>query len=42
MYVPRLVPSNKINSLKLEPVGFKDGKERLFITNVKVIQGDST
>ena len=37
--VPRLVPSGKIVSLKFEPVGFKDGKERLFISNLKVAEG---
>ncbi|KPM32610.1 Outer membrane protein-like peptidoglycan-associated (lipo)protein [Croceitalea dokdonensis DOKDO 023] len=37
--IPRIVSEGKINTLKLEPVGFKDGKEQLFITNVKVSEG---
>lgn len=37
--VPRIVPTGRIRTFKLEPVGFKDGKEQLFITNVKVAEG---
>ena len=38
--VPRLVPEGSvINYLRLEPVQLKDGKERLFIRNVKIAEG---
>jgi len=37
--VPRAVADGKITALKFEPVGFKDGKERLFISNLKVAEG---
>ncbi|QLG45938.1 OmpA family protein [Costertonia aggregata] len=37
--IPRIVPAGKITTFKLEPVGFKDGKERLFITNLKIAEG---
>lgn len=37
--VPRLVPNGKITTLKFEPVGFKDGKEKLLISNIKVAEG---
>ncbi|MBS9461876.1 OmpA family protein [Flagellimonas sp. 389] len=37
--VPRLVSEGKITTLKFEPRGFKDGKERLFISNLKVAEG---
>jgi len=37
--IPRIVPAGKITTLKFEPEGFKDGKERLFISNLKVAEG---
>lgn len=37
--VPRAVADGKITSLKFEPRGLKDGKERLFISNIKVAKG---
>lgn len=37
--IPRAVPLNVLNSLKFELHNFKDNKERLFITNIKVAKG---
>jgi flagellar motor protein MotB len=38
--VPRLVPAgNKIVALKLKPYYFKDGKEDIFIRNLKIAEG---
>lgn len=38
--IPRMVPDGRsINSLKFLLKSFKDGKERIFITNVKVAEG---
>ncbi|NJB37883.1 MULTISPECIES: OmpA family protein [Flavobacteriaceae] len=37
--IPRIVPVGKITKLKFEPVGFKDGKEKLLISNLKVAEG---
>jgi outer membrane protein OmpA-like peptidoglycan-associated protein len=38
--IPRLIPvDNRPNSLKFELLNFKDGKERLFISNLKVAEG---
>ena len=41
MYVdiPRAIPENTINTLKFELNNFKDGKERLFLRNLKVAEG---
>ncbi|MCF7561341.1 OmpA family protein [Sabulilitoribacter multivorans] len=38
--IPRMIPSNtKPTTLKFELLQFKDGKERLFIRNLKVVEG---
>ena len=38
--IPRLVPdTNRPDRLKFELINFKDGKERLFISNLKVAEG---
>ena len=38
--IPRIVPQgNVLNTLKFHMNNFKDGKERLFITNLKVAEG---
>ncbi|KQC31165.1 OmpA family protein [Flagellimonas eckloniae] len=38
--IPRIVPTGAVlNTLKFHANGFKDGKERLFITNLKVAEG---
>lgn len=38
--IPRIVPTGAIlNTLKFHMNGFKDGKERLFISNLKVAEG---
>lgn len=38
--IPRLIPAaNRPNSLKFELLNFKDGKEQLFISNLKVAEG---
>ena len=37
--IPRIVPHGSITTLKFHMNQFKDGKERLFITNLKIAQG---
>ena len=37
--IPRGIPLNAINTLKFELHHFKDGKERLFLSNLKVAEG---
>jgi outer membrane protein OmpA-like peptidoglycan-associated protein len=37
--IPRAIPENVLNTLKFELNNFKDGKERLFISNLKVAEG---
>ena len=37
--IPRAIPENTINTLKFELNNFKDGKERLFLRNLKVAEG---
>ena len=37
--IPRAIPLNSINSLKFSLHQFKDGKERLFLRNLKVAEG---
>ncbi|MDC6363940.1 MULTISPECIES: OmpA family protein [Flavobacteriaceae] len=37
--IPRLVPENKLTTLKFNVNGLKDGKEKIFISNLKVAEG---
>ena len=37
--VPRLVPVGKITAVKFQPYYFKDGKEDIFIRNLKIAEG---
>jgi outer membrane protein OmpA-like peptidoglycan-associated protein len=37
--IPRLVPQNKLTTLKFNVNGLKDGKEKIFISNLKVAEG---
>ncbi len=37
--IPQMVPENKLTTLKFKVSGVKDGKEKIFISNLKVAQG---
>lgn len=37
--IPQLVPENKLSTLKFNVNNIKDGKEKIFITNLKVAEG---
>ncbi|WP_411032400.1 OmpA family protein [Spongiimicrobium sp. 3-5] len=37
--IPRAVPTGKLSTLKFQLSNFKDGKERLFLSNLKVAKG---
>ena len=37
--LPKLVPSNVLNYLRFDATSLKDGKERLFINNLKIAEG---
>jgi Outer membrane protein and related peptidoglycan-associated (lipo)proteins len=37
--IPKLVPENKISTLKFNSNGLQDGKEKIFISNLKVAEG---
>jgi len=37
--IPKMVPENKITTLKFNVYGLQDGKEKIFISNLKVAEG---
>lgn len=37
--IPKMVPENKLTTLKFNVNGLKDGKEKIFISNLKVAEG---
>ncbi|MER3373948.1 MAG: OmpA family protein [Allomuricauda sp.] len=37
--IPQMVPENKLTTLKFKVSGLKDGKEKIFISNLKVAEG---